>query len=116
MIYQPNSWNYLEGRTLVKLLELCKEIYEKGIWPENFCRIVMIPIPKKCNATECAEYRTISLISHASTILLKILAKRLAAKTETIISNTHFGFRRCCGTRDAIGMVRSLCERSLEHG
>ena len=36
----------LEGRTMVKLAELCKEIYEKGIWPEDFCRIVMIPIPK----------------------------------------------------------------------
>src|ERR1700759_684235 len=49
----------LEGRTMVKLVELCKEIYENSIWPEDFCRIVMIPIPKQCNVTECAEYRTI---------------------------------------------------------
>src|ERR1700759_1987486 len=43
----------LKGRTMVKLVELCKEINEKGSWPEDICRIVMIPIPKKCIATEC---------------------------------------------------------------
>jgi len=106
----------LDGRTMEKLVELCKEIYEKGIWPEDFCRIVMIPIPKKSNATECSDYRTISLISHASKIMLKILAKRLESKTEALMSKTQFGFRRGCGTREAIGMLRSVCERSLEHG
>ena len=55
----------LEERTLVKLAELCNEIYEKGIWPKDLCRILMIPISKKCNETECAEYRTIRLVSHA---------------------------------------------------
>ena len=65
---------------------------------------------------DCADYRTISLISHASKILLKILAKRLEGKTETLISKTQFGFRKGCGTREAIGVMRTLCERSLEHG
>jgi len=31
------------------------------------------------------------------------------------ISKTQFGFRRGCGTREAIGVMRTLCERSLEH-
>ena len=34
---------------------------------------VFIPIPKKDNATECSNYHTIALISHASKIILKIL-------------------------------------------
>jgi hypothetical protein len=33
-----------------------------------------------------------------------------------LISKTQFGFRKGCGTREAIGMMRTLCERSLEHG
>lgn len=65
---------------------------------------------------ECADYRTISLISHASKIILKILTKRLESKTQIFISNTQFGFRRGCGTREAIVVMRTLCERSLEHG
>jgi hypothetical protein len=47
------------------------EIYNTGIWPEDFTKSVMIPIPKKANAVECSDYRTISFISHASKILLK---------------------------------------------
>ena len=36
-----------------------------------------IPIPKKGNAKECSNYRTIALISHASKVMLKILQTRL---------------------------------------
>src|SRR6188508_3653606 len=75
----------------------------------------MILIPKKAKAVDCADYRTISLISHASKILLKILTKRLDGKTEMLISKTLFGFRKGCGTREAIGVMRTLCEHSLEH-
>ena len=34
-------------------------------------------IPKKDNAKECSNYRTIALISHASKVMLKILQARL---------------------------------------
>ena len=34
---------------------------------------VFIPIPKKGNAKECSNYRTIALISHASKVMLDIL-------------------------------------------
>ena len=37
---------------------------------------VFIPIPKKASAKECSDYCTISLISHASKIMLKILQAR----------------------------------------
>ena len=40
-------------------------------------RSVFIPIPKKGNAKECSDYRTIALISHASKVMLKILQARL---------------------------------------
>ena len=36
-----------------------------------------LPIPKKGNAKECSNYRTITLISHASKVMLKILQARL---------------------------------------
>ena len=37
------------------------------------------PIPKKGNAKECSNYRTIALISHASKVMLKILQAILQA-------------------------------------
>ena len=38
---------------------------------------VFILIPKKGNAKECSNYRTIALISHASKVMLKIIQARL---------------------------------------
>ena len=46
-------------------------------WPQDWKRSVFILIPKKGNAKECSNYRTIALISHASKVMLKILQARL---------------------------------------
>ena len=97
------------------MVELCRDMYEKGEWPKDFTRIAMIPLPKKPNATECGDYRTISLIPHASKIMLKILIKRIESKAKHFIGQNQFGFRKGCGTREAIGVMRMLCERSIEH-
>ena len=40
-------------------------------------KVSFIPIPKKGNAKECSNYCTIALISHTSTVMLKILQARL---------------------------------------
>src|SRR6476469_8494812 len=78
----------------------------KGIWPSDFARGVMIPLQKKMNAVEFSDHRTISVISHASKILLKILTSRIEANARDFIGRNQFGFRKCCGTRDAIGVMR----------
>ena len=46
-------------------------------WPQDWERSVFIPIPKKGNAKECSNYRTIAPISHASKVMLKILQASL---------------------------------------
>ena len=45
--------------------------------------------------------------------MLRILARRLERKAESYISESQFGFRKGVGTRDAIGVVRMMCEKSL---
>ena len=48
--------------------------------------------------------------------MLKILTNRLESKVEGIhFVEDQFGFRKGRGTRDAIGVLRSLGERSLKH-
>ena len=76
----------------------------------------MIPLPKKNYAAHFGDYITISLICHASKIMLKVLTKRLEAKAHQLLGRNTFGFRKESGTRDAIGVMSMLCERSLEHG
>ena len=46
-------------------------------WPQGWKKSVFIPIPKKGNAKECSNYHTISLISHTSKVVFKILQARL---------------------------------------
>ena len=61
----------------VKVLpSTCQQIWKTEQWPQDWKRSVFIPIPKKGNAKECSNYRTIALISHASKVLLKILQAR----------------------------------------
>ena len=56
---------------------MCQQIWKTQQWPQDWKRSVFIPIPKKGNAKECSNYRTIALISHASKVMLKILQARL---------------------------------------
>ena len=62
----------------VKVLHsICQQIWKTQQWPQDWKRSVFILIPKKGNAKECSNYRTIALISHASKVMLKILQARL---------------------------------------
>ena len=60
------------------------------------------PIPKKGNAQECSNYRTIALISHASKVMLKILQARLQQYVNRELPDFQAGFRKGRGTKDEI--------------
>ena len=58
----------------VKVLHsICQQIWKTQQWPQDLKRSVFILIPKKGDAKECSNYRTIALISHARKAMLKIL-------------------------------------------
>ena len=58
----------------VKVLHsICQQIWKTQHWPQDRKTSVFIPIPKNDNAKVCSNYRTITFISHASRVMLKIL-------------------------------------------
>ena len=62
----------------VKVLHsICQQIWKFQQWPQDWKRLVFIPVPKKGNAKECSNYRTVAHISHTSKVMLKILQARL---------------------------------------
>ena len=62
----------------VKMLpSICQQIWKSRQCPQDWKRSVFIPIPKKGNAKECSKYCTVTLISHASKVMLKIFQARL---------------------------------------
>ena len=60
------------------------------------------PTPKKGSAKECSNYHIMSLISHASKVMLNILQARLQQYVNRELPNVQAGFRKGKGTRDQI--------------
>ena len=59
------------------LYSICQQIWKTQQWSQDCKRTVFTPIPKKGNAKEWSNQHTITLISHANIVMLKILHIRL---------------------------------------
>ena len=84
------------------LHSICQQIWKTQQWPQDWKRSIFIPVPKKGNAKECSNYRTIALISHASKVILKILWVNLQQYGNQELPKVQAGFRKGRGTRDII--------------
>ncbi|KAL4132882.1 hypothetical protein QTP88_009959 [Uroleucon formosanum] len=76
------------------LYQLTKDIYEKGDVPDDYCESIIVTIPKKSGANSCGQFRTLSLLTHVSKILTKIINRRIEGKVEKYLKNDQYGFRR----------------------
>ena len=70
--------------------------------------------PKKGNAKECSNYRTIALISHASKIMIKILQARLQQYINQELADAQAGFRKGRRTRDQMANICWIIEKARE--
>uniref|UniRef100_A0A8B9WYF4 RNA-directed DNA polymerase n=1 Tax=Bos mutus grunniens TaxID=30521 RepID=A0A8B9WYF4_BOSMU len=93
---------------------ICQQIWKTQQWPQDWKRSVFIPIPKKGNAKECSNYRTIALISHTSKVMLKILQARLQQYVNHELPDVQAGFRKGRGTRDPIANIHWIMEKARE--
>ena len=85
----------------VKVLHsICQQTEKTQQWPQDWKRSVFIPIPKKDNAKECSNYRTVALISHASKVMLKICQARLLQYVNRELPDVQAGFGKGRRTRD----------------
>ena len=99
----------------VKVLHsLCQLIWKTQQWAQDWKRLVFIPIPKKGNAKECSNYRTIALISHASKVMLKILQARLQQYMNCEDPDVQAGFRKDRRTRDQIAKICWIIKKARE--
>ena len=96
------------------LTDFLNAIYDTGEIPSDLSKSIFIALPKKPGATECESHRTISLMSHITKILLKILMARMRNKITPEIAEEQCGFVKDKGTRNAIYMLRTLTERAIE--
>ena len=91
---------------------ICEHIWKTQQWPEDWKRSVFIPIPKKGNAKECSNYRTIALISHASKEMLKILQASLQQHVKRELPDFQAGFRKGRGIRNLIANIHWIIKKT----
>ena len=83
-------------------------------WLQMWFLSVFIPIPKKGNAKECSNYRTIALISHASKVMLKILQARHQQYVNRELPDVQAGFKKSRGTRDQSANIFWIIKKARE--
>ena len=94
---------------------ICNKIWKTGEWPTTWTHSLVITLPKKDNLQLCQNYRTISLISHPSKVMLKIILNRLQPQAEEIIAEEQAGFRAGRSITEQIFNRRILCEKYLQN-
>ena len=62
---------------IIALTTICNKIWQTGEWLIPWTQSLDITLPKKGNLQQCQNHRTISLISHPSKVMLKIILNRL---------------------------------------
>ena len=99
------QFQILKNDALKVLHSICQQIWKTQQWLQDWKRSVFIPIPKKGNAKECSNYRTIALISHASKVMLKILQAWLQQFVNRELPDVQAGFRKYRETRDEVANI-----------
>ena len=101
----------LEDDAVKVLHSVCQQIWKTQDWPQDWKRLVFIPIPKKGNAKECSNYCTIALISHTSKVMLTILQARLQWYMNHELPYVQAVFRKGRGTRIQIANVHWIIKK-----
>ena len=110
----------------VKVLHsTCQQIWKPQESPQDGKKSVYIPIPKKGNTKECSNYHTVTLISHASNLVIasvnpsqnpmhKILQAKLQKYLNRELPDVQGGYRKGRGIRDQIANICWIVEKAKE--
>ena len=84
------------------------------LWSQDWKRSVFIPIPKRGNAKECSNDCIISLSSHASKVMLKILQAMLHQYVNWELPNVQAEIRKGRETRRQITNICEIIQKARE--
>ena len=88
---------------LEELTRLTNMVYNHGYFREELYKSIFISLlPKISGTTKCEKYRTISLMSHITKLIIRVVMNRVRGRTLQEISPEQYGFMPDKGTRNAI--------------
>ena len=99
---------------ILELIKLSNMIYNQGSFPNELNKSIFITLPKVNGTIKCEKHRTISLMSHVTKLVLRIVINRIRGRTLDEIAPVQYGFMPDKGTGNAIFVLRRLVERSVE--
>ena len=99
------------------LCKLFNYMYSNCIYPENWTKGIIVPIPKKGNINDVNNYRGITLSSILSKIFSSLLDIRLRTWSESnnLLSQYQFGFRTGKSTTDCIFVLKSIIDKVINN-
>ena len=94
------------GRGVTEITNLANMMYSEGRFPEQMYKSIFITIPKVKGTAKCEKHRTLSLMSHVTKLVLRVIMNRMRGRTLSEISEVQYGFMPARGTRNAIFVLR----------
>jgi hypothetical protein len=81
----------LDEETKHTLYCLINNVYTTGKIHDDFKKIIMVMLPKKIKSTKCEEYRTLSILTHTSKILTKLVLGQIEKNNDANLAEEQFG-------------------------
>jgi hypothetical protein len=111
----PTELIQARGEILLSAIhKLINSFWNKEELPDQWKESIIAPVHKKCDKTDCNNYRGISLLSTSYNILSNVLSK-LSLYVDEIIWDHQCGFLRKRSTTDQIFCIRQILEETWEY-
>ena len=101
-------------RGVTEITNLANMMYSEGRFQEQMYKSKFITVAKVKGTAKCEKHRTISLMSHVTKLVRRVIMNIIRGRTLSKISEVQYGFEPDRGTRNAIVVLRRLVERMIE--
>ncbi|KAJ4447210.1 hypothetical protein ANN_09212 [Periplaneta americana] len=102
------------GKLLVCMKNLLPQIWEKEVFPKEWCMEIICPIHKRGDQIEYSNYRGITLLNTTYKLLSNVLYHRLRPHVEKQLGDYQSGFRHGKSTTNHIFTLRQILEKMRE--
>ena len=104
------------GKRVIDFLHLLfRRVWETEVCPQDWQDAILVNIFKKGDATDCNNYRGISLLSIPGKVFALILLSRVSAAMEATVMEQQSGFRQGRGTIDQVFTLNQILSNSYEY-
>lgn len=93
---------------------VCNIAWKQEKIPSDWRKVIIAPVYKTVENTECGSYMGVSTLSHGGKVYERILEQRLRAQVEEKLGEWQHGFRPNRNAVDVIFSMRMVLEKSWE--